>query len=195
MAHLTGPFDEVTQMIQKMIFRLMAEQKDEDDHKNWCDQELEKTNTSKVNKEDKIAELSMKIDEATAKIAKLGEEIQAANDMVAAIEAHVKEATEIRTIGKEENAKALKDAQNAQAAISNAIAVLEAFYKESGMIEKQPYEFLQQPVELPESPSTWDAGYTGVSDPAGQLDGIITVLKACSSDFATMEADTRAQEE
>merc|ERR1719161_1599064 len=40
-AHLTGPFDEINQMIQKMIFRLMAEQKDEDDHKNWCDMELE----------------------------------------------------------------------------------------------------------------------------------------------------------
>merc|ERR1719361_1923134 len=29
-----GPFDKVNNMIQKMIFRLMAEQKDEDDHKN-----------------------------------------------------------------------------------------------------------------------------------------------------------------
>merc|ERR1719235_2832526 len=48
-AHLSGPFDEVKQMIQKMIFRLMAEQKDEDDHKNWCDKELSKTNTSKIN--------------------------------------------------------------------------------------------------------------------------------------------------
>merc|ERR1719160_1270693 len=33
--------------LQKMVFRLMAEQKDEDDHKNWCDMELEKSNTSK----------------------------------------------------------------------------------------------------------------------------------------------------
>merc|ERR1719262_1390470 len=31
-----GPFDKIKQMIQKMIFRLMSEQKDEDDHKNWC---------------------------------------------------------------------------------------------------------------------------------------------------------------
>merc|ERR1711933_622089 len=35
-----GPFDQINNMIQKMIFRLMAEQKDEDDHKNWCDKEL-----------------------------------------------------------------------------------------------------------------------------------------------------------
>merc|ERR1719210_595798 len=38
-----GPFDKVNNMIQKMIFRLMAEQKDDDDHKNWCDLEITKT--------------------------------------------------------------------------------------------------------------------------------------------------------
>merc|ERR1719217_1326786 len=42
-----GPFDKIKQMIQKMIFRLMSEQKDEDDHKNWCDMEMEKSTESK----------------------------------------------------------------------------------------------------------------------------------------------------
>ena len=31
----SGTFDQIKNMIQKMIFHLMAEQKDEDDHKNW----------------------------------------------------------------------------------------------------------------------------------------------------------------
>merc|ERR1719272_2388098 len=44
--HLNGPFDDLNNMIQKMIFRLMAEQKDEDDHKNWCDKEISKTDAS-----------------------------------------------------------------------------------------------------------------------------------------------------
>jgi hypothetical protein len=42
-ATFDGPFDKIKQMIQKMIFRLMSEQKDEDDHKNWCDMEMEKS--------------------------------------------------------------------------------------------------------------------------------------------------------
>jgi len=95
-AHLTGPFDEVNNMIQKMIFRLMAEQKDEDDHKHWCDLELEKTNSSKINKEDKIADLTAKIDDAKATVEQLIQEIREAEDMIAAIIAHVNEATEIR---------------------------------------------------------------------------------------------------
>merc|ERR1719301_67357 len=57
-AHLSGPFDEINQMIQKMIFRLMAEQKDEDDHKNWCDMELEKSVESRDDKAEKKEEAS-----------------------------------------------------------------------------------------------------------------------------------------
>merc|ERR1719388_601120 len=180
--HLGGPFDEVKGMIEKMIFRLMAEQKDEDAHKHWCDLELEKTNTSKVDK-----------------IQALAEEIEEAQQMIADIDTHVKEATEIRKVGKEENALAIKDAEAAQTAIANAVAVLEEFYKSSGMVAKQPYEFLQQggkaPVELPESPATWESSYTGVADPMEQPSGIISVLQTIAADFAKMEAQTRAQEE
>merc|ERR1719174_1226135 len=39
----SGVFDQIKNMIEKMIFHLMSEQKDEDDHKNWCDLEISKT--------------------------------------------------------------------------------------------------------------------------------------------------------
>merc|ERR1719253_2340623 len=70
-AHLTGPFDKVNNEIEKMIFRLMDEQKKEDEHKLWCDQELEKSNTSLVDKEDKYEELSTKIQNGVSKSAEL----------------------------------------------------------------------------------------------------------------------------
>merc|ERR1719182_189856 len=56
-----GPFDKIKQMIQKMIFRLMSEQKDEDDHKNWCDMEMEKSTESKEDKDEKIQMLKKKV--------------------------------------------------------------------------------------------------------------------------------------
>jgi len=185
-------------MIEKMIFHLMSEQKNEDDHKNWCDLELEKTNTSIDDKQSKSAELNAKIEEETAAVQKLADEIKEANEMVASIVAHMKEASEIRTIGRKENAQAIDDAEKAQTAIASAVAVLQDFYKDSGAIKKEAWEFFQHkggdPTELPESPATWDSGYTSVSDPTSQPNGIITTLEAVSSDFATMEADTRAQE-
>jgi len=193
-AHLGSPFDVINNDIQKMIFRLMAEQKDEDEHKHWCDLELEKTQVSIDDKQDKMDDLQAKIDDAEAKIGELTEEIKSADDMVAEIVTFMKEATEIREVGKKENELAIKDAQDSQEAVSNAIAVLTDFYKESGQIAKEPWEFLQKGVELPEDPETWDSSYTAVSDPSAQPGGIITILEKCNEDFATMEADTKVQE-
>jgi len=68
-AHLNGPFDQVNNMIEKMIFRLMDEQKQEDEHKHWCDQEIEKTDAMKLNKEEKIKDLKAEIKLETAEVA------------------------------------------------------------------------------------------------------------------------------
>lgn len=193
-AHLGDPFAQVTNMIEKMIFRLMAEQKDEDDHKNWCDQEISKTEKSIENKEDKVEELSAKIEDSEGTIAELTEDIKDAQEKIAEIVAFMSEAKEIRKEGNTENKIAIKDAQDAQTAIANAVAVLTDFYKSSGEIAKEPYEFIQRGVDLPDSPDTWDSSYTSVSDPKAQPGGIVTVLEKTSEDFAKMEADTRAQE-
>merc|ERR1719247_2016883 len=130
-------------MIQKMIFRLMAEQKDEDDHKNWCDLELEKSTESRDDKQAKKEELDSKIKVAEAKTIDLADEIKDLEEQVAEIVTHVKEATEIRNTEHEENMATIKDAKDAQEAISQAVAVLTEFYKESGKVPKEPWEFLQ----------------------------------------------------
>jgi hypothetical protein len=194
-AHLKGPFDAVNNMIEKMIFRLMDEQKKEDEHKNWCDQEIKKTDTMKADKEEKIAELKAEIELQTAKVSALTDEIAEAEKMISDITAFTKEATEIRQTGKKENALAIKDAKDAQKSLTNAIAVIEAFYKESGEIPKEPWEFIQAPAELPKKPATWDSGYTAVADPTKQPGGIITVLENVLSDFEKMEAETKSQDE
>jgi DNA repair exonuclease SbcCD ATPase subunit len=193
-AHLNGPFDQVNNMIEKMVFRLMDEQKQEDEHKLWCDQEIKKTNTMKEDKDDKIADLKAEIKVENGEVSDLTNEIKDANTMISNIVTFVKEATEIRNTGKKENALAIKDAQDAQKSLTNAIAVLTAFYKESGEIKKEPWEFIQKPVNLPKNPSTWDAGYTGVSDPDKKDTGVISILEAVLSDFSKMEAETKSQE-
>merc|ERR1719157_327811 len=101
---------------------------------------------------------------------------------------------EIRQTGKEENALAIKDAQDAAKSLTDAIAVLEAFYKESGEIQKEPWEFIQKPVNLGKNPATWDSSYTGVSDPDKQPGGIVSVLEGVLGDFSKMEAETKSQE-
>lgn len=108
------------------------------------------------------------------------------------------DAKEVRAKNKKENMLAIKDAEKAQAAIAKAITVLEQHYKDSGMIEKKEWEFIQvkapEPVKLPDQPSSWDKEYTGVTDPTKADTGVIAVLKATAADFSKMEADTRANE-
>mmetsp|Transcript_60699 Transcript_60699/g.95680 ORF Transcript_60699/g.95680 Transcript_60699/m.95680 type:complete len:708 (+) Transcript_60699:103-2226(+) len=194
-AHLKGPFDAVNNMIEKMIFRLLDEQKKEDEHKLWCDEEIKKTETMKEDKEQKIADLKAEIELQNAKVSQLTDEIAEATKMISDIVAFMNEATEIREIGKKENSLALKDAKDAQKSLTNAIAVIQAFYKESGEIPKEPWEFIQKPVELGEKPATWDSSYTAVADPTKQPQGIISVLENVLSDFEKMEAETLSQEE
>merc|ERR1719281_518928 len=148
-------------------------------------------------KEDKIKDLTTKLDEMKADVMDLTEDITAASEMVAEIEAHMEKSTDLRNEGKAENDVAIKDSEAAQKAVADAMAVLEAHYKESGMIKKEEWEFAQtgqRGVDLPEEPSTWDSGYTGVADPNAQPGGILTILEETAADFAQMEAETRAQE-
>jgi len=193
-AHLSGPFDAVNNMIEKMIFRLMDEQKQEDEHKHWCDKELEKTDTMLEEKENKIEDLRAEIASEKAKVQKLTEDIKAADETIGEIVSFKKEATEIRQTGKKENKLAVEDSETAQKALSNAIAVLTEFYKGSGEIKKEAWEFVQKPVKLPENPATWDSSYTGVADPKNPEAGIIAVLENVMADFEKMEAETKAQE-
>jgi len=192
-AHKEGPFDQVNQMIQKMIFRLMAEQKDEDDHKNWCDTENEKATGTKEHNDEKKKMLELKIEEGEKRTQELTDAISETTDQVTELTTEIKESTEIRNEEHDENTAAIKDSQDAQAAISKAVGVLTEFYKKSGAVLVQK-SGKRDPVDLGDSPETWDASYTGVSDPKAQPDGIVSVLEGVSEDFAKMEADTKAQE-
>jgi len=201
-----GPFDKLKSMIQKMIFRLMAEQKDEDDHKNWCDLEVEKSTESKEDKDAKQVAFTKKLEAMDKAVKKLAEKIVQNEDKAVAIAKSMKEETALREENHESNMITIKDAKDAQAALNNAIGVLTDFYKESGMIAKEPWEFIQvkashktvsahkmstqtHDVELPDSPSTWDSSYTGTTDPKSGDQAVLSLLEETNDKFAAMEAD------
>merc|ERR1719171_2872075 len=193
-----GPFDKIKAMIQKMIFHLMGEQKDEDEHKLWCDMETEKSTESKDDKAEKKVLLTAKVHEADTAIKLLVKQITEQQKKVADITSYKETETKLREENHAEIVATIKDAADAQAAITEAIAVLKDFYKESGMIAKEPWEFLQtgsRDVELPEKPSTWDSSYTGTADPKNGADGILTILDETMQKFSRMEADAKVADE
>jgi hypothetical protein len=198
-AHASGPFDQLINMIEKMIFRLMDEQKQEDEHKLWCDHELKKTKEMKIDKDTKIKDLKADIQTEKAKVMVLTNRIKDTQEMIADIVEFKAKATEIRTAGKKENMLAIKDSEKAQKALENAIAVLNDFYKSSGEIPKEPWEFIQTPKDaygtkngLPENPDTWgNEAFKGTENANGR---IIQILEGVMTKFVQMKVQTETQE-
>ena len=183
-----GPFDKVNGMIQKMIFRLMSEQKDEDDHKNWCDLETEKNLESKDDKNTKINDMTASITQLDAAIKLLTEKIVENDAKVEQITQYQLTETELREENHKQNLITIKDSQDAQKAVAEATAVLKDFYKKSGEIAKEPWEFVQTGSKIPDSPSTWDSSYSGT----GGNNAVFELLDGVMQKFSTMEADATA---
>merc|ERR1719331_1713599 len=133
-----GPFDKIKAMMQKMIFHLMGEQKDEDEHKLWCDMETEKSTESKDDKTEKVNLLNHKIAESDTAIKLLVKQITEQQAKMASIKEYQQDETTLRDENHAEILATIKDSQDAQAAINDAVGVLKDFYMKSGMILKEP---------------------------------------------------------
>merc|ERR1719324_2149252 len=112
------PFKKVKKMIKDLIDKLMEEANEEAAHKGWCDTELATNEKTRKEKTDEVDTLKSEIDELTAMIAKLGEEITDLSKGIAEIDAAVAKATEMREDEKAKNAETIKDAQEAQTAVA-----------------------------------------------------------------------------
>merc|ERR1711972_751397 len=179
------PFGKVKKMIKDLIVRLMEEANEEAEHKGWCDTELSTNEQTRKEKTAAVETLHAEIDQLEASIAKLTEDIAELTKAVADLDAAMAKATTIRQEEKATNAATVKDAQEAQTAVAQALTVLKEFYSAAGeataLIQKQ------QPV----APAIFDSPYQGMQSENG---GVIGMLEVIQSDFARLEADTKAAE-
>jgi len=142
--------------------------------------ELEKTTESKEDKEDKAKALTDKIDDAEAKTMELANQIEDLAKEINDLTKYIQEETDLRAEAKAENEATVKDAKDAQEAISNAIAVLTDFYKESGAFLQKGH---REPVAVDAPPDTWESSYTGLDK---QPDGILSMLETIMQNFADL---------
>jgi uncharacterized protein YoxC len=186
----------------------MSEQKDEDDHKHWCDKELNITEKMIDDKTKTSNALDASINQLSAEIDSLSTAIKDNTKSIATMQKSIADMTEERQEEKTENTATVKDAQDAQTAISQAIAVLEDFYKSTGEVQKEPWELTQtkaqvRRVRVVDEPPE---GAGELSDPEPQLwsskkyagtdtgSGVIGMLTNIATDFASMEAKARSDE-
>merc|ERR1711877_50891 len=98
--------------------------------------------------------------------------------------AKMAEATKLRQEEKATNEQTIKDAGEAQTAVAQALTVLKEFYAKAG----DATALLQQ---QPEAPEIFDKPYKGMQSENG---GVVGMLEVIESDFARLEAETKAAE-
>merc|ERR1711865_600971 len=133
-------------------------------------------------KTEAVERLHAEIDELQASIAKLTEEISELTKAIAELDAAMAKATTIRQDEKASNTETIKDSQDAQTAVAQALTVLKEFYAKAG----DATALLQQPA-----PEIFDAPYKGMQSENG---GVVGMLEVIESDFARLESDTKAAE-
>jgi chromosome segregation ATPase len=170
-----GPFDKITGLIESMIARLEKEAAEEADAKSFCDAETKKSKAKQAELTASSDKHAVRIEKTTAKIAQLKEQIKLLQEQTAEMDAAQAEATALRTEEHEEYLKASKEYKDSADAVSNAIAVLEAYYSGASFVQSR------QAPEL--------GGKKG--DIAST---IMSMLEVAESDFSTLLAESEAQE-
>merc|ERR1719174_3127307 len=123
-----SPFKKVIKMIKDLIVRLQEEASEEAEHKGWCDEQLSTNEQVRKKKTAAVETLHAEVDELKAAIALLAEQIAELTKAVAELDAAMAKATEMRQAEKAKNAETIKDSQDAQAAVAQAVVVLKEFY-------------------------------------------------------------------
>merc|ERR1719316_1178762 len=168
-------------MIKDLIARLLEEANEEAEHKGWCDTELSTNEQTRKEKTAAVETLHAEIDEVSASIAKLTHEVTELSQGVAELDSAVTKATTIREAEKAKNSATTKDAQEAQTALAQAVTVLKEFYAKAA-----------ESTALVQQPETFDTAYKGMQNEAG---GVIGMIEVIQSDFARLEAETKAAED
>jgi len=174
------PFAKVKKMIKDLIVKLMEEANEEAEHKGWCDTELSTNEQTRKEKTAAVETLHAEIDQLEASIAKLTEDITDLTKAVAELDKAVAEATKLRQEEKAKNTETISDAGEAQTAVAQALTVLKEFYAKAA----EATAFVQQP-------EVFDEPYKGMG---GESGGVVGMLEVIESDFARLEADTKAGE-
>merc|ERR1719197_1920706 len=168
-------------MIKDLIVKLMEEANEEAEHKGWCDTELSTNEQTRKEKTESVETLHAEIDQLEASIAKLTEDIADLTKAVAELDAAMAKATKLRTEEKAKNTETIKDAQDAQTAVAQALVVLKEFYAKAA-----------EATALVQQPEIFDTPYKGMQAESG---GVVGMLEVIQSDFARLEAETDAAEE
>jgi len=173
----SDPFTKVKKLIQQLIERLLAEATAEATKKGFCDTELGKARKDRDFRFEEVKSLSVDLGSLEAKRDELKAEIAQLTEDLDDLEKSLKKATDVRKEDKKNNLQTLKDAESGLEAVTEAIAILSAFYKQAAKAEV----FVQaSPVDEDTQGPGFEGAYKGKQEAST---GIIGMLEVIKSDF------------
>jgi len=183
------PFGKVKGMIEHMIQRLMEEEVNEADHKQWCDTETAKSKAKLSKHSASVDNLSARVDQAQSGLQKTKQLIARLQKEVAEMNKGEAESTSQRNSEKAESKKASKEYADGQLALQQAIDVLRNYYPSGGRSFAQVRAHVSQPKF---GGPVFSGSYQSKVDGSG---GVINMLEVALSELARGEAELHASED
>merc|ERR1719468_522600 len=151
----------------------------------WCDTELTTNKQTRDRKTEAVEELTGTKEDLITTITRLTQDIEDLAKALTELDKTMADANKERLQSKEKNEATIKDAQAAEKAVEQAIAVLKDFYAKSG----EATVLAQAPAE--DAPETFDKPYQGMMTEGG---GVLGFMDVILSDFVRLGSETAASE-
>jgi len=182
----TDPFVKVKKMIKDMIWKLTEEATSEVEHKGWCDTELTTNKQTRDAKTEEVNKLTAEKEDLSSEIVQLTQDIEDLTAAIAELEAAMAKATQDRNDSNAKNEETIREAQEAQTAVEQAIAILKDFYASSAQATALAQ---QSPAE--DAPETFEKPYKGMLPESGS---VVDFLEVILTDFTRLESETATSE-
>eukprot|EP00440_Ansanella_granifera_P007445 gb/GFBE01008060.1/.p1 GENE.gb/GFBE01008060.1/~~gb/GFBE01008060.1/.p1 ORF type:complete len:676 (+),score=239.55 gb/GFBE01008060.1/:1-2028(+) len=190
------PLENVKGMIKDMIFKLQQQLTAETDKKGFCDSELGVNKVTRQTKTEDAENLKNDIDDLTAQVGQLAEDIKNLKAALVELDENIEQTSAEREESKAKNLQSVKDAEQAQAAVDEAIVALREFYGYEGgsgsssllQTANSDASGLEGPAA--DAPETFtDPSYAGMDQ-----GGVIEMLEVAETQYASMKAETEEAE-
>merc|ERR1719453_3038314 len=116
-------------MIDTMVADLKKEQEEEYKHREFCAAELSENEKQQQEAKDKIADLTAYIEESSARVETLAEEIKALQDQIVEMNVQIKRAGEDRVLANQEFQRTIADQRATQQILTKVMNRLEKVYE------------------------------------------------------------------
>lgn len=179
-------FTRVKADIDKMVAELSQQQKDEEEHRDWCIDEFNKNNRSTAAADDKKNNLIAKIAELEKEIESLTKEIDASVAAVAEMQEQMKRASENREAENADYQQTLSDQRMTQMILNKALDRMKQVY--AFLQSQQPGAPHIQTSGTHTDPGNGPARFTKYETNVGG-GRVVSMLEEIIGDSRTMEND------